>query len=202
MTHKLPRLVALIAPFGSGKTELATIMTQLTPNARMQQFAAPIRDGLAAMGIQKERHNALYRRGAQFVGQMCRNHDPDWWVQQTEIALSAYPDTVDTVFLDDVRYENEIDFVCENGGTLIFVDASERIAQDMRTNDARAHESEEVNNLLYDEFSSPLDTRLVVPGNHFHPELGRHFIIARNHTNQEGAVARALLERMNLEVAK
>ncbi len=147
-------IIGFIGPFGAGKTTIAhAVQARLNASAAIctvNHFADPIKFGLASMGIHKASTPSLYRKTAQFVGATARSYDSDFWVDQFDILMQKTSSGYPWVLVDDVRYFNEIDYLRDRGGHLVFVDASSDISLD---DPARDHESEAVANALHAEHS-------------------------------------------------
>jgi hypothetical protein len=108
---------------GSGKTTLAqsmllsrgclsdriTLKPPHYPTARIMRFASPLKDGLAIMGITKEKQPDLYRKTAQILGtDLIRAHNPDHWVDYFQYNVEKGHFREGTIILiDDVRFANE-----------------------------------------------------------------------------------------------
>ena len=194
-----PLYVGFIGPFGCGKTTLATrVAARLAPrNVPVLHFADPLKKGLASMGITKESTPALYRKTAQFVGASARAFDSEYWVDQFALFASPWHTKADVILVDDVRYQNEIDYIWDRGGLLFFVDAGKRI--DLSASN-RDHESEHISNLLHAELSSPhaLDPVALARS----PYLGQMVLVARNHENQQNAVAAKIVTNIVATLAQ
>lgn len=77
---------------------------------RTESFAAPIRNSLATLGVTKERDYQLYRNLATQIGATCRQHNPNFFVDQMHDRLSTLKrHGVEVVVIDDMRYANEIE---------------------------------------------------------------------------------------------
>lgn len=116
-------LVALSGKMKSGKTTLAKTITRDT----IYSFADPIRAALRELGIDKTEHPMLYRQGAQYIGtDLCRAHDPDWWVQRMARRFSYRPIGKHFV-IDDMRFQNEYDWCKEQGFLMVRLDISREL---------------------------------------------------------------------------
>lgn len=110
-------IVGITGAAGAGKTTVANRIaeqlkiTRAGVNVVRTKFAAPIREMLQVVGVEKgdgpgEFSHELFRDAAQQLGQWFRNREPDFWVnivKQHVAGLSA----PSLVLLDDCRHENE-----------------------------------------------------------------------------------------------
>lgn len=145
------QLIGIVGQAGAGKDTIASYIMGRYQNCYGQHFASPIKDACsAAFGIPrshftdpefKEKLNEFWRvsprKIAQFVGTemfrdlayklvSCGN---DFWIHRHYGRLSGQlildDDGVyeagDTVLVPDVRFQNEIDYIEEQGGVLIHV---------------------------------------------------------------------------------
>lgn len=95
--------------------------------AQVRSFAGPLKNGLAEMGIEKDATPELYRKAAQYMGtEICRDYDPNWWVNQMDRCINNLPDN-GVVLIDDCRFENEFEYLRSIDATLIFMRGGDRI---------------------------------------------------------------------------
>jgi len=73
----------------------------------------------------------------QFVGEYARSLDPAFWIKHLSCDRR-----VDLVLIDDVRYENELYWLYGLGGSLVIVDAFERLKEKVRKEKKYSHPSE------------------------------------------------------------
>jgi RecA/RadA recombinase len=189
-------IIGFIGPFGAGKTTIAhAVQARINTGPKIctiNHFADPIKFGLASMGIHKSSTPPLYRKTAQFVGAAARSYDPDFWVEQFDLFMQKTSLNYPWVLVDDVRYFNEIDYIKDRGGHIVFVDASSNISLD---DPARDHESEAVANALHAEHSER---------HHANPSISRaHSVflnqdiwVARNIRGKADELATRLLGRI------
>jgi hypothetical protein len=84
------------------------------------------------LGIRKEFHPDLYRKGAQYIGtDLVREEYPDWWVMLFARECERVKDIRSGVIVDDMRFENEYDWCVNNGFFVIRLDITpeEQIAR-------------------------------------------------------------------------
>lgn len=113
----------------AGKTTAADILHRIAEARGVEvvrlPFAAPLKDGLAMMGIHKDRHPDLYRKAAQVLGtDIVRAYDDGWWVRQWQEALPNHPCLV---IADDARFDNEVGAARDAGGIVVLIDAGDRL---------------------------------------------------------------------------
>jgi hypothetical protein len=151
---------------------------------------------LRSIGVTKEGTPALFRPLAQTIGQTCRNYDSNHWVNRFGIAhdavIASHPDA--TVLIDDVRYQNEIDYILERSGALVFVDAHGRV--DL-SEERRAHESELISNILYAEHAEAHHVRASVD-ERYSPYLSRKILVVRNIEGRSDDAAYHLAQTLGL----
>lgn len=107
-------IVGLAGRPGVGKTTTA----QAT-GCGVVSFADPIKKALAAMGIVKQgTDDVVYRRMAQAIGETARSTNPNLFIKkmredldERNRYLTNNPARQILYFVDDLRYENERDFV-------------------------------------------------------------------------------------------
>jgi len=127
----MPTVIGFFGVARAGKSTAARLaadtLIRSGKNAVVRSFAGPIRDGLAEMGILKDTYPTLYRKAAQLIGtELCRDEDPDWWINQMNAAVSKLPeDTI--VLIDDCRFDNEFEYIKSMNGQRVFVAAGDRV---------------------------------------------------------------------------
>jgi len=193
-----PPIVGFIAPMQSGKTAICQALLDLPRHRHLHvmHFADPIKNCLRSIGVTKEGTPSLFRALAQTVGQTCRNHDSNHWVNRFAIAHDSitHDNSSVVVLIDDVRYQNEIDYILERGGTLVFVDAFGRV--DL-TEERRAHESELISNILYAELAEDHHT-LPSVAERYSSYLNRNVWVVRNLDGRSDDAAYHLAQTLGL----
>lgn len=116
--------IAFGGKMGSGKDTAASYLSQRY-HGSIRSFAAPLYDILhyaqQVCGFKEEKD----RKFLQFVGtEWARSHDPDIWIK---IALNE--PTPGNIFISDVRFENELKALKEDGWTCVKI---HRAHQDQR----------------------------------------------------------------------
>lgn len=92
-----PFIVGICGLAGAGKSTFAAALAKRlreshSLDAEIIPFARPLKDGLAAMGIEKAAHPELYRVAAQQLGtDIVRKRHPDWWCDQFRKAVAYTP---------------------------------------------------------------------------------------------------------------
>jgi len=99
-------VIGLRGLIGFGKSyvarELAGHFNAAGVEAVATSVTAPLKDGLAMMGITKDAYPQQYRKFAREIGAGMRVDDPDYWVKR---AMGRKPANV--VIFDDIRFANE-----------------------------------------------------------------------------------------------
>lgn len=103
--------------------------------------------------ISKETSPDKYREFCQKYGALRRDPEfrpgvsgPEYWVKRLEkliVRSKAPDDDRRVIILDDIRYQSEVDFVRGWGGTLVYIDAMRRLADELHM-PWRQHESEQL----------------------------------------------------------
>lgn len=125
-------------------------------------FAKALKDEVALLGVTKESNPAEYRRLCQDLGSFKRREDPNYWINKTEEALSAYiAKEIEgrmndlefweyCVIQDDLRYMNELAWGREYNAAQLYVFRGNRHISDMPA-EWRKHESEDMANNIDSE---------------------------------------------------
>lgn len=97
-----------------------------------RSFAQPLKEGLALMGVEKERDHDFYRDTAQYVGtNILRKKNNNWWVDLMEESIGNIKHKNGQnvyVLIDDVRFPNEAELIKNyDNGRLIFIYGGDRI---------------------------------------------------------------------------
>lgn len=113
-----------------GKTTAANVMCDkmnaVGISSEIMSFAQPLKQGLETMGVVKEENHDLYRSLAQYIGtDVLRKHDGDWWVNVMARRIQESDSRI--VFIDDVRFPNELRMIETYGGINVFVVGGDRI---------------------------------------------------------------------------
>lgn len=120
--------IAIYGKATAGKTTLAEALYDNAKRSTLARFAGPLKEGLALMGITKEGTPELYRQAAQYIGtDIVRAHNDNWWVELLDRTynLIRLTSTDDTRFLiDDVRFENELEWSEMNHFLTVKIDVS------------------------------------------------------------------------------
>lgn len=124
-------LIGIAGPLGSGKSSVAKLLAKELLNPTIIPFADPIKTMLKSIGIpfenlygtQEQKMEPLEILGgkhARYAGQTLGTEwgrDLIWrdlWVQAWLRKAEAAPFT--EIISDDVRFQNEVDLICDNGG--------------------------------------------------------------------------------------
>lgn len=115
-----------------GKSELCRLIQEESGNAQILEWADALKDELAEMvyrltgnrptraEIEREK-STLYGVGLQFLGEYRRQkYGADYWVKEWEYAAE------DRVIVPGTRYPNEVDYVKDHGGFLVYVEGPQR----------------------------------------------------------------------------
>lgn len=108
----------------SGKDTLVNTLLSAGYDVGRVAFADALKEEVcAATGVSLlalEQHKELYRPLLQWWGtEFRRGQDQDYWIKRVAARLPWSTD--DVVFVTDVRFENEADFIRRMGGTIIRV---------------------------------------------------------------------------------
>lgn len=116
-------LIGFTGQMFSGKSTAAKIIQSKHPNAYIESFAAPVKkiacECFGWNGIKDEKGRKLL----QIIGtEAGRQYNPNIWVDKMRAALdTVYNLESDIVVIDDLRFENEAEFVHELGGKVILM---------------------------------------------------------------------------------
>lgn len=116
-----PYIVGLSGKIHSGKSYVAKALVK-DHGFNVQSFANPLKEDVVAMGF--DRKVVFYEKPPwmrallQVYGQAKRAIDPDYWVKRAETALD-YLNPGNVFIFDDVRFENEVDWIQDQGGVVI-----------------------------------------------------------------------------------
>ncbi len=133
-----PSYIGIAGPMGSGKTTTARMICKSLSGIKLPMiipFAYPLKkvaEDLGWDGVKDERGRKLLQQVGTEVG---RAYDPELWVTKWAETLGDItrfvPDEVKSIFsqdggpvvviADDVRFQNEADFIRHNAGMLIHI---------------------------------------------------------------------------------
>jgi hypothetical protein len=142
------RLIGISGKIGTGKTATAEELVKLTGFARAsfsdalkqevsriygvplefcyfkKHLPYPIKYGYFIDGVEYWPPQTTVRELLQWHGtEVRRKQDPAYWTKQMKNCLYEYWDNdYPGVVIDDVRFEDEAEFVKENGGVLVRID--------------------------------------------------------------------------------
>ncbi len=147
MLPKTPRLIGIHGKASSGKDTVALYLHKTRPDTYIEAFALSLKAAAAAMfGIPeedfydsdvKEKVNEIWgvspRQIAQFfgtelvrnnIGRLLPENFNDFWVARLCNRITNQLDDCcyeldDTIVIPDVRFQNEYEFVIDNGGIII-----------------------------------------------------------------------------------
>jgi shikimate kinase len=111
--------IGILGKMGSGKTTLATEFIKQYPNFVKIAFADKVKELAIDLFNMKGKDRTLL----QEIGENMRSIDPDVWVNYAIEKSKGY----NYVVIDDVRYENEIVALKNNGYTIIYLDIDRSI---------------------------------------------------------------------------
>lgn len=132
--EKKTLIIGLAGMMRTGKSSIACLI-QDEYGGRIDSFASALRDELAHALFPKERgymarfrynleedqDKALFRPLLQTWGRVRRKQDPAYWVDKlhTKWVLAGNLADAGLLVIDDVRHENEVEWILNNGGFII-----------------------------------------------------------------------------------
>lgn len=155
----MAQVIGVMGLARAGKTTFAEqlskwIVQETDMHPAVRSVAGPLKQGVSSMGVSKENHPKLYRHICQYIGELVRNPKtlpgatgPDWWLNllREEVTYLTAHETNNNkemvIIIDDIRYQNEVDFVRECNGKLVYIDPVNRVILD---NPMYNHESEQL----------------------------------------------------------
>lgn len=120
------KVVGLTGGQGVGKTTLARRIRNISLDVDIRialvSFAYPIHQIFAGMQKPDKLLNSSYtvRDAMRHMGMSMREFDEDFWVKLLAFRLAGlnalFTDAIKLVVIDDVRFENEVEFIRRAGG--------------------------------------------------------------------------------------
>lgn len=146
---KLPYLIGITGPIGSGKDTTAIFISQVL-NAGRYSFAEPMREAVSLIfdipmnELTTQEGKALYdeywgfthRNLLRLLGNdaMKPVFGDDIWVKRAELALRKMAEEI--VVISDVRFDLEADFIRRSGGFIIHLERPDNPLADQMSNHA------------------------------------------------------------------
>lgn len=166
-----PHLIGLLGYAGSGKDAVFRTAKERLPDVRVARFAFAdkIKEEVCeSLGITQaflNEHKEYFRTTLQHWGQRARLEDPDYWI--THVGKAMAESDAELVFVTDVRYLNEANYIRGAGGVLVRVNRE-------RVGPANDHISERENELIVADWviDNPGDERLKDEATRLLVELG------------------------------
>jgi len=118
---KLPTIIGVVGLATHGKSTVAQRLRGLLPQSRILTlpFAKGVKDEAQRLGWNglKDTKGRIILQ--QLGTEVCRNIDPDYWTKRW--MQNAYSDMrdLDLIVCDDLRFDNELKCIKENGGYII-----------------------------------------------------------------------------------
>ena len=170
------KIIGLSGPAGAGKTYAANVLRNvLNENAnggyfKVESFAAPLKTFVLDLAgekfpMQKDaRHPVFpemtYREALQRIGTevMRDSLDKDIWIRSLDVRTEHQ-----NIIIDDVRFENEVDWIHSKGGIVLRIEPAEGSV--VKGQVWRSHESEKGNikadATVFNPFTSSLRDELI-----------------------------------------
>lgn len=114
------RLIGIAGRMGAGKTTLAQALCALHGQKKIS-FATPLKEIAKLMGWDGVK-DGPGRRLLQKLGAVGREYRSNLWIDMLDESLDHF---TDDVVIDDVRFENEVDYVLNHGGMILWVENGE-----------------------------------------------------------------------------
>jgi len=134
------RIIAFCGHARAGKTTAAKVVARRTYESgfvpRQSGFADPIRAAIHNLGVRREQDMDLYRLLGQTLGSLLRDPEsrpgvtgPDYWVRRMDEYYRELQEEDENfrLVIDDVRFPNEVKWVGDNQGLLVYVDSARRL---------------------------------------------------------------------------
>ena len=119
-----PLIIGICGPLGAGKTTLANILKQET-GGKIYSFSMPLKEYAKSLGWDGKK-DAKGRKLLQLLGTDCARELISEWVWVDKLDDIIGEDSNHVVYIDDVRFINEADYVKKNGGLIIQVKGRRR----------------------------------------------------------------------------
>lgn len=164
-------IIGISGPAGAGKTYAANLLRSIfNQNATggyfiVESFATPLKSFVLALSNEKfplnkdERHpvfpDMTYRQALQRIGTevMRDSFDKDVWIRSLDVRTEH-----NHVIIDDVRFENEVDWIHSKGGIVLRIEPAEGSV--VKGQVWRSHESENGNLKVDATVLNPFTTSL------------------------------------------
>ena len=166
------KIVGICGPMRSGKTTVANLFNKNLNNAHSISFALAVRNQVArGMNIKTSELGSfdknVIRPVLQAWGHGMRTlFGSDYWV--TTLAQDPFWSFIDNdsvVFIDDVRYLNEIEWILHNGGCVIklWCDVDTRINRGASPDPELLNHESETSLDGFNSYLKEIDTSLMLP---------------------------------------
>ena len=170
-------VIGFAGPGRVGKSSITTPLKNIALahgwNPSVISFATPIKERAEAMGLSKEKNPEKYRAFCQNLGAKARKKNPKHWIEEWFVSFDKLKELEKEsnepyiVFVDDCRYENELETIRALGGRVYFIHPGDRELVEASF-PWRVHESEELANHTigdWDKFKDLYDGIIYNDGN-------------------------------------
>jgi len=138
---KLPNIVGAAGCARSGKDTLFALTCEvLSKNKECKIMRAGFADavkqdlhqllvkkvGISAFTEDSKEKELIRGLMVEYGTNLMRKLDEDVWVNRMKLNVDLAKNINATLFITDVRYENEIDWIQENGGVVVYVEQEEK----------------------------------------------------------------------------
>jgi len=114
------KLIGFCGKMQNGKTTSAQLTKSLFPEYRICSFASRLKEIAYELGWDGVKDNKG-RKVLQYLGtEVCRNIDGKYWIYQLHNTIKN--NEFEYVVIDDIRFQNEADFIKKNNGILIHIE--------------------------------------------------------------------------------